>query len=50
MKIYILIFLIFLSASYRGEKQILKIRYYNLTREINLNLIGKEIIVNLNHL
>ena len=30
-----------LSHSYRGEKQILKIRYYNLTREINLNLIGK---------
>ena len=30
-----------LSHSYKGEKQILKIRYYNLTREINLNLIGK---------
>ncbi len=30
-----------LSHSYRGEKQILKIRYYNLIREINLNLIGK---------
>ena len=30
-----------LSHSYRGEKQILKIRYYNLTREINFNLIGK---------
>ena len=30
-----------LSHSYRGEKQILKIRYYNLTREIGLNLIGK---------
>ena len=30
-----------LSHSYRGEKQILKIKYYNLTREINLNLIGK---------
>ena len=30
-----------LSHSYRGEKQILKIRYYNLTREIDLNLIGK---------
>ncbi len=30
-----------LSHSYRGEKQILKIRYYNLTKEINLNLIGK---------
>ena len=30
-----------LSHSYRGEKQILKIRYYNLTREINLNLIGR---------
>ena len=30
-----------LSHSYRGEKQILKIRYHNLTREINLNLIGK---------
>ena len=30
-----------LSHSYSGEKQILKIRYYNLTREINLNLIGK---------
>ena len=30
-----------LSHSYRGEKQILKIRYYNLTREISLNLIGK---------
>ena len=30
-----------LSHSYRGEKQILKIRYYNITREINLNLIGK---------
>ncbi len=30
-----------LSHSYRGEKQILKIRYSNLTREINLNLIGK---------
>ena len=30
-----------LSHSYRGEKQILKIRYYNLTRKINLNLIGK---------
>ena len=30
-----------LSHSYRGEKQILKIKYYNLTKEINLNLIGK---------
>ena len=30
-----------LSHNYRGEKQKLKIRYYNLTREINLNLIGK---------
>ncbi len=30
-----------LSHSYRGEKQILKIRYNNLIREINLNLIGK---------
>ncbi len=30
-----------LSHSYRGEKQILKIKYNNLTREINLNLIGK---------
>ena len=30
-----------LSHSYRGEKQILKIRYYNLTKEIHLNLIGK---------
>ncbi len=30
-----------LSHSYRGEKQILKIRYYNLTRKISLNLIGK---------
>ena len=30
-----------LSHSYRGEKQILKIRYNNLTREINLDLIGK---------
>ena len=30
-----------LSHSYRGEKQILKIRYNNLSREINLNLIGK---------
>ncbi len=30
-----------LSHSYSGEKQILKIKYYNLTREINLNLIGK---------
>ena len=30
-----------LSHSYRGEKQILKIKYNNLIREINLNLIGK---------
>ena len=30
-----------LSHSFRGEEQILKIRYYNLIREINLNLIGK---------
>ncbi len=30
-----------LSHSYRGEKQILKIKYYNLMREIHLNLIGK---------
>ena len=30
-----------LSHSYRGEKQILKIKYKNLTREVNLNLIGK---------
>ncbi len=30
-----------LSHSFRGEKQILKIKYNNLTREINLNLIGK---------
>jgi len=30
-----------LSHSFRGEKQILKIKYNNLTRELNLNLIGK---------
>jgi len=30
-----------LSHSFRGEKQILKIKYNNLTREVNLNLIGK---------
>ena len=30
-----------LSHSYRGEKQILKIKYNNQIREINLNLIGK---------
>ena len=30
-----------LSHSFRGEKQILKIKYKNLTREVNLNLIGK---------
>ncbi len=30
-----------LSHSFKGEKQILKINQNNLTREINLNLIGK---------
>ena len=30
-----------LSHSFKGEKQILKIKYNNLTKEINLNLIGK---------
>jgi murE/murF fusion protein len=30
-----------LSHSFKGEKQILKIKYKNLIREINLNLIGK---------
>jgi len=30
-----------LSHSFRGEKQILKIKYNNLTRKVNLNLIGK---------
>ncbi len=30
-----------LSHSFRGEKQILKIKYNNLMREVNLNLIGK---------
>ena len=30
-----------LSHYFSGEKQILKIKYNNLTREVNLNLIGK---------
>ncbi|MDC0352792.1 UDP-N-acetylmuramoyl-L-alanyl-D-glutamate--2,6-diaminopimelate ligase [Candidatus Pelagibacter sp.] len=30
-----------LSHSFRGETQFLKIKYNNLTRDINLNLIGK---------
>ena len=30
-----------ISHKFKGEKQILKIKYYNLTREINLTLIGK---------
>ncbi len=30
-----------LSHSFRGEKQVLKIKYNNLTREAHLNLIGK---------
>ncbi len=30
-----------LSHSFRGEKQVLKIKHNNLTREVSLNLIGK---------
>ncbi|MDC3179828.1 UDP-N-acetylmuramoyl-L-alanyl-D-glutamate--2,6-diaminopimelate ligase [Candidatus Pelagibacter sp.] len=30
-----------LSHNFRGEKQVLKIKYNNVTREVNLSLIGK---------